>query len=1218
MPLKKSVIDIPFGQGLKQKYDARRLPIGATEKAVNLLVDKVGHGTKRLGLYPLPSADPADGGVTFNQGVALGTNGGNLLIVGRGTVGGVTTTQLKSYSDALGGPVCKGPVPDVKIVEDTLLCNTPNCATSMCCATSGDITVFAWIDTGTNSSLAPYRGQIVWCAIERSTGTLVAPPGIVPNSISTSGAQNLRLTVVGTTFVLCHDTQGTPETIGCVTQTLAQLQAGQGWFPSGAIVTKNITLHGAFDMRNAGGDATYFLLAWQVDAGVGSGPIPGAVKVEQRLASAPGTVHATWTAETSPGETCISYGLRADQTTSNRLVLAYAIATATPYEWQIKAASALYPSMANSKGTSVIYTSFTPTSIEEEWYPSWLAVTFGGPGGTTSGTPTWTISHSPWCSVWNALRDGSGAAGSYVAPGLVVSSALSGLPAKSDARIVQNMVYEGASTMLGWAYTSGGLGDATANACITAGVVLASQGCEANGIAYFLGWVPSASQGSFLILAQDGAQNPVPGVNLGPAMRMRPVGTLQTRTALCAPGTGPSSFNSSPGPNSWTGGADWQVIGGDHYGTAVAAYIGSSQGQRMQPAYGLIETAPTTGYPMVEWGNLTAIGGALPGVYDRHNYLEQGYLYVPEGIFAIVDPATGGPTDGPTWTNPTDAVSWIFTWEQFDQEGNFHISARGGFDAETGAVLTITGAQLVASGTITLPYTPQTSTPIQFQIPSLGPTMRQWGTTAGMAYTLVSIPPGQLSLGVYRTSVNGSIYYRTIDRFFNRSDINFPNFPANSTTATSITYSDTVTDAEILDGSHPELYGDGTPGTSGGAIDRFNPPASNIMVRHKERLFVAAVSGNVVRYTDQLSELVGPGYDDIVKAFTVGGADPVVAMESLDDKVVALKADEVFYVPGDGPATDGSGQLLGPAQPIPTDLGCAQPVAISGPEGVYYMSSGGLRVVTRANAVEYAGGPVEDEFNVSVGGYPYLLGATYYPQNNRILFLAGRLDYASGGPGTQLFGEVVLRDYVLDAWTTMVVTNGDLQVGFVSAAVATALGGLNAFPIVPYRKPTLHLLGADGTVWREHFPNDSNAYYDNATYVSSTWLTPPITCPGEAQGAPASMQGRFRLWDILAAMVSNDPHGLVIGVATDYGALAQNRTWAWASGPSQIAPGGTLPTPITQVRTYHGRMGEAFQIQIQDTVDAASATGQGPTFLGLTCSIGTYPGPYKLPPSSTQ
>jgi hypothetical protein len=610
---------------------------------------------------------------------------------------------------------------------------------------------------------------------------------------------------------------------------------------------------------------------------------------------------------------------------------------------------------------------------------------------------------------------------------------------------------------------------------------------------------------------------------------------------------------------------------------------------------------------MVAWGNLTAIGGALPLVFDGQNAFEQGFLYVPDSVFVVLG---SGTAQGPTWSAANDAVSWIFTWEHFDAQGNFHISARS-------APVTITGTMAGwSSGTLQLSPT--------FTIPTLGATMRQYpANIAGVAYDLPAPPSSPVQLGPYRTTTNGLVYLRITDRYFNSADPSFAAPPANTFASTSITFQDNISDGALNASgvaAHPQLYGDGTTGAPG-SLDNVNPPAHNALARHRERIFIAPVQApGTVQHTKVRGSSLGnmtPGYDDAVMSFAVGGADPVTGLESLDGNLVVLKPHQAFYASGAGPADDGSGALYSP-QPIPTDLGCVRPEGVkTTPEGVYYQSTAGLRRVTRALVVEYAGGPVEDELSPQTG-YPNILGAVLYPDNNRLILLAAVKDYA-GGTG-QVTGEMIVRDYVLDAWTTAQVADAGTLKGAVSAVVANAFGGFFSPPVDRrYTKPTLHLLMADGTIWREHFPEDLFAYFDNATYVSWTWTSPQIRKPGTQQNGPSD-QGRFRLWDILAQLVSQDPHGLVISVGTDYGALGQNRVWAWNNGTSvgSIAPGGVVPTPTTQLRTYHGPMGESFQVSIQDVSDPASVTGQGATLLGLTLAIGVYPGPYKLPPSATQ
>jgi hypothetical protein len=500
----------------------------------------------------------------------------------------------------------------------------------------------------------------------------------------------------------------------------------------------------------------------------------------------------------------------------------------------------------------------------------------------------------------------------------------------------------------------------------------------------------------------------------------------------------------------------------------------------------------------------------------------------------------------------------------------------------------------------------------RFYIPTQGVTMRSYVWPSTLAPTVNMPPPaGPIMIGVYRTELNGLVYHRVTDPFWTGTNLSLTAAYNQLNTPVIGPVIDNVTDGLLV--TQPELYGDGSTGAPG-SLDNLCPPATPAMVRHMERLFLAR--GNTVWYTKQRADLVGPGYNEEVLSVEVGGSDPITGLASMDDKIVILKGNEdVYFLDGVGPGDDGSGALFQNPQPIPTDLGCVGPQGVlSGPEGVYYMSTAGLRLVTRALSVQYVGGPVEDE----LAQYPNLAGAFYYPSNNRYYFLAnlGTL----GSP--EIAGELIARDYTLDAWTTRVVMNGTTQTGFVSGCVAIGRGTgkvVHGVPILSAPATRMHLMSADGTVWREHDPAaDATPWFDNETYVSSIWRTPVITLPGSQQSA-ASMQGRFRLWDILALLDSLDPHGLIISVGVDYGSVGQNRIWTWeTSGQNPIAPGGTLLTPLTQLRTYDGRMGEAFQIQIQDVADASSVSGQGCQMLGFTLAIGTYESPYKLPAPSTQ
>src|ERR1017187_5130423 len=669
MALQKQLVEIPAGDGLSQKIDPRSLPVGKSALAINLVKDKMGALTKRLGLFKLTMTDPFGSGFALNRGIKLANRGDDLLVIGRGVWSGTdaTVTCLQTQSDDLGGMVNRGPVPDVKLEIDTILCNSAEPATSMCSAGTGDYQVFAWIETNMRQ-VSPFPGNVYWCAIEKSTKNIVQPRTLM--AAAPPAAVFLRLAVVGTTFVFCWSTDaGASTIIQCATITEAALTTGGLMLATpGGIVTANVAANNAFDMRAVTGAPTSFTLAYVT--GVRNNID---VVVDKRLAATPAS-SVQWVVENiTNGNSVTALGLRSQVSIQSSVAVAYSSFGGGGYV--IRAAIGAYPAMTTAATPTSIYGSPMSATLEDATPPVWIDIIYGGRTGQTQNNPTWTTAHSLPGSCWTAWSTKPQSGPKRLATGPDPSY---------DARIIQNQFYNLAGAVAGWGNTSGQY------ALTTPGVTLASRGIEQNGIAYYLGWVPSLTQGSFLVLALDCAQNPA--ITAGNDVPMRPVGILQTRTANADPGLGPAAATNIAPPNYWTGGSEW-TYSADAYGTAYVGYIGGTRGERLQPAYGAIQMQPATGYPSAQWGTMTAIGGALPCVFAGQNVVEQGFLYTPESVVCVLGSSVGStPNLGPTWTNATDSITWIFCWEWFDEQGNFHQGARS-------PPVTITGADVGASGT---------------------------------------------------------------------------------------------------------------------------------------------------------------------------------------------------------------------------------------------------------------------------------------------------------------------------------------------------------------------------------------------------------------------------------------------------------------------------------------------------------------------------------------
>jgi hypothetical protein len=1195
MALKKSTLDISALQGLDQRTDPRRLPLGRAASAVNFIKNKEGRLEKRLGVSPLNANTVTinNSGFLFNRGLSLGTWSGNAQAIGQGLwqTTNATVTALESYLDDTAAMVVRGLVPDFTVRQDQIISNTPSVATS---PTSvyyifagqpfEDYLVTVWIAIGATG--VGTTATVWWCATNPATGSILVPPQALDTTVT--HVTRVRLAIVGTTFICCY-TNSTTNNIYCKTLRLSALQTAGNWTAVGAIVTANTSAgSGAFDMRAVVGDSTNFVLTYSLTSNYAG------VVVEKRAVLSPGTIaaqRAIFQSGPPPGPTggtTVAYGLRAG-TDSGRIAVAF-VNQPSAAAFQIWVATVGYPALSTSTPPVSIYTGLSTA----ENAPAFVEVAYCGSSGSLFGNPTHAVNFSFPFGCWNFGN-------SYLANGSPDPSAT--LVPDGNAAIVTSQFYETSGTLIGLSNSS------NANVRVTAGVTLASRCLEANGLFYVVGWIPSNTQGGFVVLAADWSAGPGDGLPTTNPYPMRPVASLQTRTALANP-----SMTGSGPPNGWTGGSEWTYNPNDY--SAHVSYVGSTKGERLTPAtgqLGLIPESPAV-YGSTQFGTLMAVSGGMPTVFDGANLFEQAFLWTPESI-AISLGSPGG--SGPTWTSATDSYAWIFTYEQFDTAGNFHISGRS-------PAVTLNGSNAGwTSSTLTLQPT--------FTIPTLGVTMRQFPTGTSVTQGFISQlapPSGPVTIGCYRTVNNGSVFFRINDRFFNGIDnganngptpYGIPNVVVNDWTSlpsspgrrgTAVTFQDNCPDSALQDGSHPLLYGDGTNGAPG-SLDNFCPPATTAIVRHKERLFVARY--NLVMFTKARGELEGPGFNEQVNAFYVGGDDPVIAMASMDDKLIILKSAQLYYVSGDGPADDGSGNGFSPPQPIATDVGCVDPRSVqSTPEGVYYMSKAGLRLLSRNLAVSYVGGPVESELATNT----YVTGAVLHPSANKVYFLANTDDVSQ-----PLNGEVLIRDYTFDAWTTMVVMDGETQKGFISATVGYAprTGQFNT--VASVMAPVLHLMTSDGVVWRENDPALATPYYDNATYVQSSWTSPWIKPASTSNGlTSAGDQNWSRIWQTMIIGQSMDAHGIQFNYAIDYSGLSNTVTWTWSTpNTSQIAPNGVQWTPITQLSSYIGSRGESFLFQVIDVVDPQSVTGQGLQLLGLTCTIGTYDqGGYRLPQGARQ
>lgn len=302
---------------------------------------------------------------------------------------------------------------------------------------------------------------------------------------------------------------------------------------------------------------------------------------------------------------------------------------------------------------------------------------------------------------------------------------------------------------------------------------------------------------------------------------------------------------------------------------------------------------------------------------------------------------------------------------------------------------------------------------------------------------------------VFRNTNAGEELYRlTIEPSFNVTTVN-PQSHYQS-------HVDNRTDLNI-DGFGTDLNTRTPPYTSGGVVDDIQPPASLTQCLHRGRLFSLSGDGKSVWFSKRFDDDLGvaPGFND---TFYVPFNERVIALASMDEKLVILSDRRPFYVLGEGPAANGEGAY----EPIPiqADVGCANPRSVvSTPAGIMFESSRGLTLLTRGLEVVYLGQPVED----TLEAFPRITSAVLVPDQNQVRWTC------NNDAGTA--GRTIVFDYATKQWAVFSHFDADAGVSGTPIADAVLWNGVWTF-VTPA-----------GKVYRE----DATTHLDNrASFVKQS------------------------------------------------------------------------------------------------------------------------------------
>ena len=204
-----------------------------------------------------------------------------------------------------------------------------------------------------------------------------------------------------------------------------------------------------------------------------------------------------------------------------------------------------------------------------------------------------------------------------------------------------------------------------------------------------------------------------------------------------------------------------------------------------------------------------------------------------------------------------------------------------------------------------------------------------------------------ISLVLWRTTVNGTIFYRTTS----------PLIPyENNKKIFSQTILIQDSDKEII--SNEQLY------TSGGEVENIAPPAFEWIQFYKNRLLgLSKDDKSKLFYSKQELKGYGVEFNDSFELNINAPGGDSTGGGVLDEKLIVFKEDKIYYMLGEGPNPMGLQNDFTPFQLVQSDdAGCkaGESASVIGiPEGLMFKSRKGFYLLNRSLGVDYIGDAVE-------------------------------------------------------------------------------------------------------------------------------------------------------------------------------------------------------------------------------------------------------------------
>lgn len=346
-----------------------------------------------------------------------------------------------------------------------------------------------------------------------------------------------------------------------------------------------------------------------------------------------------------------------------------------------------------------------------------------------------------------------------------------------------------------------------------------------------------------------------------------------------------------------------------------------------------------------ELGKTLIVANGSTMMYDGQTVVEQGFHIFPENVTGAVSVAAASQLS-------TGLYGYQVVYQWIDANGQIYQSAPS-------PVLSVS---VTAGSQITLTI----------------PTLRISGK-------------GDVTIAIYRTQANDSVYFRLDTERFNAYPIN------SSLIANTITIADGTADSQIV--GNEQLY-------TLGEIENIAPPCTSVITNFKERaVLFPSDNRNSFWYSKQIVPGSPVEFNDtfVQNVNTVGGN--LITGAPMDDKLVLYKQASVYYMIGSGPAASGANNDFSEPILVTTDCGAVDINSIVPmPMGHMFKSEKGIYLLDRSLNAQYIGADVEsyNQYNV--------LTAKLIPGTTQVRFSLSS-------------GDVLMFDYFYNQWAVFPALN---------------------------------------------------------------------------------------------------------------------------------------------------------------------------------------------------